>query len=61
MAATGDSGFSIDEAPPDDRAGRSRFTCVSTHRRAIREHDALVERIVETEKPAYVTYEVVYA
>jgi phage tail-like protein len=60
VAATGISGFAIDESPPDD-AGRPR----AYHLRirapaAVREHAAMIERIVETEKPASVTYEVTY-
>jgi phage tail-like protein len=61
IAATGDSGFSIDEAPPDADGRPQPFHMRVNAPGAVREHDALIGRIVETEKPAYVTYELVYA
>jgi phage tail-like protein len=51
-AATGVSDFDIDESTPFHLRIRAPA--------AIREHEAMIERIVETEKPASVTYEVAY-
>jgi phage tail-like protein len=60
VAATGVSGFVIDESPPDE-SGRPRPFHLLIHApAAVQEHAALIERIVETEKPASVTYEVTY-
>src|SRR5262245_22179100 len=59
-AATGTSDFQIEESPPDD-AGRPRaFHLRITAPAALREHAAMIERIIEAEKPASATYEVAY-
>lgn len=60
-AATGVSGFRIDEQPlgPDNQPVPFRIRITAPG--VMREHAALIERIVEAEKPAFVTYEVRYA
>lgn len=57
--ATGLSGFIVDGAP-GDRAGRPFHVVITAPAAAIAQA-ALVERIVETEKAAFVTYEIRYA
>ena len=59
-AATGHA-FSIEESPPDGR-GRPRPFHIVVHapREALRFAE-LVERIVEAERPAYATFEIIYS
>jgi phage tail-like protein len=60
QTATGLSGFEI-ESPSNTPPGDRRAFHVVVHApNAASEHAALVERIVEMEKPAFVTYEVRY-
>jgi hypothetical protein len=55
--ATGSTGFQIDEHVPD-AAGRPRpFHIRVTAPPEVAPHRAMVEQIIEREKPAYVTYE----
>lgn len=55
--ATGIPGFELDEEPPDPEGMSQPFHLrVRAPQEAV-EHRALVERIIEQEKPAYVTYE----
>jgi phage tail-like protein len=59
--ATGASGFAIDEQVPGE-ANRPRPFHIRVRVPAGQEpHRALIERIVELEKPAYVTYELAFA
>ena len=59
--ATGASGFTIDEQVPG-AAGRPRaFHIRVLAPTGLEAHHALIERIVELEKPAYVTYELAFA
>lgn len=58
--ATGLAGFRIQENPADE-GGRPRpFHLVVTAPGRARIHEALVRRIVEAEKPAYVTWELAF-
>lgn len=58
--ATGVQGFTLSERPPD-QAGRPRpFHLGIRAPAAARPYRALVERIVEMEKPAYMTYELAF-
>jgi phage tail-like protein len=59
-AATGDAGFAIDESPTDDSGRLRAFHLRITAPSALSEHAAMIERIIEAEKPASVTYEVTY-
>ena len=59
-AATGVSGWSIDEHPPSTDAAQRAFHLVVHAPQSVAPDAAMVERIVETEKPAAVTYEVRY-
>ena len=59
-AATGVSGFGIDELPAGPDGEPRPFHVRINAPARVRRHAALVERIIETEKPAYVTYEVLY-
>jgi phage tail-like protein len=59
--ATGIGGFTVEENPPDaQRVPRPFHVCVHAPDAAKRYGD-LIGRIVEAERPAYVTYEIVYA
>jgi hypothetical protein len=59
-AATGIDGFEIEENPTDNAGAPSSFHIrVRAPEAALRYHD-LVSRIVENERPAYVTFEIVY-
>ena len=59
--ATGAPGFAIDEQIPGD-SGRPRPFHIRVLAPSGQEpHRALIERIVELEKPAYVTYELAFA
>lgn len=59
--ATGASGFTIDEQVPG-AAGQPRAFHIRVLAPAgLERHHALIERIVELEKPAYVTYELAFA
>lgn len=59
--ATGSTGFVVDEHVLDD-AGRPRpFHVRVIAPAAVRAHLALIERIIDLEKPAYVTYELEFA
>jgi phage tail-like protein len=59
--ATGITGFEIDEAVRDsDGSVRPFHICVRVPAEA-RRHRALIEKIVEQERPAHLTYEVRYA
>jgi phage tail-like protein len=60
-AATGASGFTIDEAPPGLDGAARPFHVRITAPAAVRDHWPLLERIIEAEKPAFVTYELDYA
>lgn len=57
VTATGAPGFRIDESVPDD-SGRPRpFHIAVTAPAACAPHRAMIERIIEREKPAWVTWE----
>ena len=56
--ATGIKGFQIDDAP--DGGGRAFHLVVRAPREAA-DHRVLVQRIIEVEKPAYVTYDLQFA
>lgn len=59
--ALGAQGFAIDEAVTDD-AGRAIPFHLRVRAPAETEaHRALIERIIEIEKPAYVTYELIFS
>jgi phage tail-like protein len=60
VAATGVSGWTIDEAPPAEDGHRRPFHLLIHAPASVAPHAAMVERIVESEKPAAVTYEVTY-
>lgn len=55
--ATGVSGYVIDENPAEDGSGPRPFFFRVTAPAAARDHAALVRRILELEKPAYVQCE----
>jgi phage tail-like protein len=58
--AVGMAGFEIDEqVPADDGTPRPFYIVVRAPGEA-RRHQALIERIVEQEKPAYVTYQLIF-
>ncbi len=58
--ATGSAGFELDEqVKAEDGAPRPYHIGVSAPLACVR-HRALIERIIELEKPAYVTYELVF-
>lgn len=58
--AVGIAGFELDEqVPADDGMPRPFFIVVRAPAEA-RRHQALIERIVEQEKPAYVTYQLIF-
>jgi len=59
VAATGVSGWTIDEAPAQDGVPHP-FHLVIHAPASVAPHAAMIERIVESEKPAAVTYEVSY-
>ena len=58
--ATGSTGFIVDELVADSGAGVRPFHLRITAPKDLAEHRILIERIVELEKPAYVTYELVF-
>ncbi len=59
QTATGEAGFEIRENK--DSAGRPRrFHLVVTAPAALKTHRTLIERIIQSEKPAYVTAELVF-
>jgi hypothetical protein len=60
QAATGVSGWSIDERSPGSVAAQSAFHMVVHGPKSVAPHAPMVERIVEMEKPAAVTYELLY-
>jgi phage tail-like protein len=55
--ATGLAGFEIDDASGLE-AGRRAFHIIVRAPRAAEHHRALIRRIIDVEKPAYVTYDV---
>lgn len=58
--ATGVEGFKIEEQPLDAK-GRPRPFHIKVHAPAeTAPHEHLIQRIIELEKPAYVTYELVF-
>ena len=57
--ATGVEGFSIDERPIDNQGRIIPFHIEITVPEAAADRRHLVERIIENEKPAYVTYRIV--
>lgn len=60
-AATGTSDFDVDEAPVLTDGQAVPFHLVITGPAEMRPHAALIERIVDAEKPAFVTYELRFA
>lgn len=58
--ATGAAGFEIDERPAAEHAEREAFHIRVRVPASLRIHQALIARIVESEKPAYVTAEILY-
>lgn len=58
--ATGLSGFAIDEAVPNDLGVEMPFHIRITAPAQSLEHKVLIQRIIELEKPAYVTYELCF-
>ena len=54
------SGFEIDETPADG-GNRRAFHIVVRAPQEAADHRALVRRIVDVEKPAYVTYDLQFA
>jgi phage tail-like protein len=59
--ATGLDGFSVEENPPDAQRTSRPFHVRVHAPDAAKRYADLVARIVEGERPAYVTYEIVYA
>ncbi len=59
--ATGVSGFELDEQVRDSEGMPRPYHIRVSAPQACARHRALIERIVEQEKPAYVTYELVFA
>lgn len=59
--ATGTSGFEIDELVPGPERRPIPFHIRVTAPESVRPHRALVERIIESEKPAYVTWELAFS
>ncbi|MFW6052992.1 MAG: phage tail protein [Desulfosalsimonas sp.] len=57
--ATGVEGFEINENPEDDKGGIMPFHIEITVPEAAEQKRHLVKRIIENEKPAYVTYTMV--
>lgn len=60
VTATGSAGFHIDDAPTDESGAARPFHLRITAPEAMRPHAAMIERILDAEKPASVTYEVSY-
>ena len=60
VAATGTSGWTIEESPSDDDGRPQPFHLRIHGPASVAAHAAMVERIVDAEKPAAVTYEVSY-
>jgi phage tail-like protein len=58
--ATGLGGFRIEENPPDEEGRARPFHLRVRAPAAAQVHDALVRRIVDAEKPAYVTWELAF-
>src|SRR5262249_32472293 len=58
--ATGTQGFTIEEQTPGPDGAPIPFHLRVIAPGAVKPHQALIERIVESEKPAYVTYELVF-
>jgi len=58
--ATGATGFEIDERPAVQAARREAFHIRVRVSASLISHQALIARIVESEKPAYVTAEILY-
>lgn len=59
--ATGTSGFTIDELVPGADRRPIPFHIRVIAPESVRPHRALVERIIESEKPAYVTWELAFS
>lgn len=59
--ATGVDGFSIEENPPGPDNRRQPFHLRIDIPVSARQFESLITRIVESEKPAYVTYELAHA
>ena len=56
--ATGETGFRVDDRVPDPKTGRPRpFHVRVIAPQGLEPHRPMLERIIELEKPAYVTYE----
>lgn len=56
--ATGVTGFRVDERVPDEATGRPRpFHIRVTAPASVAAHQALLERLIRMQKPAYVTHE----
>lgn len=56
-AATGLRGFEIDEAVPDGKGNIRPFVVVVRAPAAAHEHAAMIRRIIDSERPAQVQYE----
>ncbi|MGH9879962.1 MAG: phage tail protein [Pyrinomonadaceae bacterium] len=61
QTATGSEDFNIDEQVPDKNGEPRPFHIKVTAPAESAPHEHLIERIIELEKPAYVTYELVFA
>lgn len=59
--ATGATGFVIDERTPGPNGQPRPFHLRIVAPQSVQPYQALLERIIELEKPAYVTYELVFA
>jgi phage tail-like protein len=55
--ATGESGFEVVESAPDAEGRPRPFHVVVRAPGSVAKHRGLIERIIDQEKPAYVTYE----
>lgn len=58
--ATGQTGFHIDERVPEGSGLARPFHIRVTAPAAVASHRAMLERIIERERPAYVTYELAF-
>jgi len=59
--ATGIDGFSVEESPPDSQRKPRPFHLRVHAPDAAKKYGGLIARIVDGERPAYVTYEIFYA
>lgn len=59
--ATGSAGFAVDESVTDSKGKVRAFHIRVRAPRAVEEHRPLIEKIIEVERPAYVTWELEFS